>query len=81
MRLRQRLTGLALMLAGMLSLAAVSWAWQHGWLQPVHPPPPPGLRPDLLPIISPLSCIYPFLVLGAVGLFVVGLKQFLSPQD
>src|SRR5207248_9386594 len=76
----ERLRGLLLILLGCASLMLVYLAQQNGWLQ-VRPPTPPGARPGLLPVITPLSCVLPMAAIGALGLFLAGLQKLLGGDD
>ena len=78
--LGERLQGLLLILAGCASLALVYLVQQHGWLE-LRPPTPPGIRPEWVPVVTPVSCILPMAALGAVGLCWVGLKKLFSIDD
>jgi hypothetical protein len=78
--LRERLQGLLLIVAGCVALLLVHLAQQAGWFQ-LRPPTPPGLRPELLPVITPLSCLLPMVALGGLGLCLVGLKKLFAPDD
>jgi hypothetical protein len=76
----ERLRGLLLILLGCVSLMLVYLAQQHGWLQ-LRPPTPPGARPELLPVITPLSCVLPMAAIGALGLCLAGLQKLLGGDD
>lgn len=76
----ERLRGLLLILLGCVSLMLIYQAQQHGWLQ-LRPPTPPGARPELLPVITPLSCVLPMAAIGALGLCLAGLQKLLGGDD
>ena len=75
----ERLQGLLMILAGCAAMVLIWFAQQNGWLQ-VRPPTPPGVRPELLPVVTPLSCILPMAAIGALGLCVVGVRRIVMPD-
>ena len=77
--LAERLQGLLLILVGCTLMLLLYLAQQSGWLQ-ARPPIPAGVRPDLLPVVTPLSCLLPLASLGAVGLCLVGIRKLLTPD-
>lgn len=79
--MRERLQGLALILAGCVSLALVSFVQLSGWLQALRPAPPPGVPGGLLPLLNPLYCLLFLVLIGALGLLLVGVKKLLAPDD
>jgi hypothetical protein len=79
--LADRLQGLLLILAGCACLSLIYLAQQNGWLHQARPPTPPGVSPDLLPVITPISCILPMAALGALGLCFAGAKKLIAPDD
>jgi hypothetical protein len=79
--LPERLQGLLLILAGCLCLTLIYLAQQNGWLQQARPPTPPGVHPELLPVITPLSCVLPMAAMGALGLCFAGAKKLVAPDD
>lgn len=78
--LAERLQGLLLLFAGIGSMALIYLAQQHGWLQ-LRMPTPPGIRPELVPVVTPVSLIFPMATLGALALCWVGLKKLFDPDD
>jgi hypothetical protein len=77
----ERLSGLLLFLAGTASLAAILLMQRAGWFQPTRLPLPAGLRPELVPVLTPLACVAPLATLGALGLCLLGLRKLLAPDD
>jgi hypothetical protein len=76
----ERVQGLLLILAGSASLMLIILAQQSGWLE-VQPPLPPGMRPEGVPILTPLSCVLPMAAIGAIGLCFVGLQKLFAPDN
>jgi hypothetical protein len=82
MALRERLVGLALILAGLASMGVVYLFWQHRSTLVLAPPvPPPGLPPTMMPLASPLDCLMPFAALAATGLVVEGFRRLVFPDN
>jgi hypothetical protein len=79
--LGERLQGLLLILVGCASMVLIYFAQQAGWFQQARPPTPPGIRPEFLPVITPLSCVLPMAALGALGLCFIGFKRLVAPDD
>ena len=79
--LGSRLRGLLLMAVGLTTIHLVNLAWATGWFNRLVPSAPPGLRPEALPSLSPLTCLAPLLVLGALGLVIVGLRELFFPRS
>jgi hypothetical protein len=44
-------------------------------------PTPPGIRPELVPVVTPVSFIFPMASLGALALCWIGLKKLFDPDD
>jgi|RhiMetdeSRZDD1v2_1073273.scaffolds.fasta_scaffold2852649_1 hypothetical protein len=82
MALRERLVGLALICAGLASMAVVFLFWQNRQNFVVKPPvPPPGLPPNMMPLASPLDCLMPFAALAATGLVIEGFRRLVFPEN
>ncbi|MCC7104292.1 MAG: hypothetical protein IT307_04050 [Chloroflexi bacterium] len=77
---KQRLQGLALMLAGMGVLYLLTLARTAGWFVRLTTPVPPSLPTQALPLLDPLACLVPAIAIGSVGLIVVGARNFLAPD-
>lgn len=80
MALRERLTGLVLIVVGLASMAVLFWMFQNRGRFFVAPPPPPGMPGTMLPIVSPLDCMMPFAALGAVATVLEGFRRLLFPD-
>ncbi len=72
--LEARLTGLALILGGVIGLAVVYLLWRFA---PAAMPAPPGLPRDLLPLTSPLNCMLPVVAIGSSALVLIGLRKLI----
>jgi hypothetical protein len=82
MALRERLVGLALVIAGIASMGVVYWFWQNrSHLAPAPPVPAPGLPRAMMPLASPLDCVMPFAALAAAGLVLEGLRRMVFPEN
>ena len=82
MALRERLTGLALICAGLLSMGVVFLFWQNRSNLVLAPPvPPPGLPRTMMPLASPLDCLMPFAALAATGLIIEGFRRLIFPDN
>ncbi|MFN0070307.1 MAG: hypothetical protein ACKVVP_02310 [Chloroflexota bacterium] len=81
MALRERLVGLALILAGTASMSVLYWFWQHRGDIMLAPPPPPGLPRNMMPVASPLDCLMPFAALAAAGLVAEGFRRLIFPDN
>lgn len=81
MAIRERLTGLALIIVGLLSMMFIYWVAQHRDSFGVRPPTPPGLSRGMVPIGSPLDCFVPLAALGAVGIIVEGCRRLVFPDN
>jgi hypothetical protein len=77
----ERLVGLLLLLAGAAGLVLIYLMFQGGWFQPTRPVRLPGSRPDSLPALNPLFCLLPLMFLGSIGLALLGLRKFLTPDS
>ena len=82
MALRERLVGLALVLAGLASMGIVYWFWQNRANLVLAPPvPAPGLPRTMMPLASPLDCLMPFAALASAGLVLEGLRRMVFPEN
>ena len=80
MKLRARLVGLALIGLGFGGMGLVYVMWRFG-ASPAYPLPlPPGMRGDLVPIVSPLSCIVPLTAVASILLILEGLRRLVLPD-
>ena len=80
MKLRARLLGLALIGLGFGGMGLVYLAWTFGSSPAFRPPLPPGMREDLVPIVSPFSCIVPLGALASALLVLEGLRRLVLPE-
>jgi hypothetical protein len=71
---QERLIGLALIACGVLGFGVTFLLWRYA---PAAMPVPPGLPRTMLPLLSPLTCMLPFAVLGASLLILVGLRKLI----
>lgn len=75
MQLRERLLGLALVGLGFGGLGLVYLLWSQGPVRAPLPPLPPGMRPDLFPVLSPFNCILPLAAIASSLLVLEGLRR------
>ncbi|MFN8523526.1 MAG: hypothetical protein U0821_10565 [Chloroflexota bacterium] len=80
MQLKERLVGLGLMALAVSLLAGVVTLWWFGRMLQPEIPLPPGIRRDMVPVLTPFACIVPLTAVGAGLLFLVGLRKFISPD-
>ena len=80
MKLRARLVGLGLIGLGFAGMGLVYLIWTFGASPAVRPPLPLGIRPDLVPIVSPFACIAPLAAIGSVLLMLEGLRRLVLPD-
>jgi hypothetical protein len=76
-RVQERLTGLAIILAGVVGFGLVYLLWRY---PPPTLPAPAGLPPGLLPIASPLNCMLPTVAIGSCALVLIGLRRLVLPN-
>jgi hypothetical protein len=74
----ERLTGLGLILLGLLGFGVVYLLWLYA---PASMPAPPGIPRNLLPLASPLNCLLPITAVGSSLLVLLGLKRLILPDD
>jgi hypothetical protein len=72
--LEARLTGLALILGGVVGLGVVYLLWLFA---PATMPVPPGMPRNLLPLTSPLNCMLPVVAIGSSALVLIGLRKLI----
>ncbi|HYU18193.1 MAG TPA: hypothetical protein VEQ11_05805 [Chloroflexota bacterium] len=77
MKLRERLVGLALVALGVAGFGLAYLLWSK---DPIQPPLPPGMRPDLVPILSPLGCVVPMAGIASALLVLEGLRRAILPE-
>ena len=80
MKLRARLFGLALIALGFGGLGLIYLLWSIGGTLAPHPPLPPGMRPDLVPVPSPFTCILPLAAIASSLLVLEGLRRTILPE-
>ena len=71
---QERLIGLLLILGGVVGFAVVYLLWRYA---PAAMPVPPGLPPNLLPLVSPLNCVLPVTAIGSGLLVLLGLRKLI----
>jgi hypothetical protein len=76
----ERLVGLLLVLAACGSLALLLSLREYAALLP-RPPVAPGLPPQMGFLFEPLTCFGPLLLLGSLGMFLVGLRKLILPDE
>ncbi len=80
MKLRARLSGLALIVLGFVGFGLIYLLWSIGATLAPRPPLPPGMRPDLVPVISPFNCILPLAAIASSLLVLEGLRRTILPE-
>jgi len=80
MKLRARLFGLALIVLGFVGFGLIYLLWSIGATLAPRPPLPPGMRPDLVPVISPFTCILPLAAIASSLLVLEGLRRTILPE-
>ncbi|MBA2446410.1 MAG: hypothetical protein H0V51_00100 [Chloroflexi bacterium] len=80
MKLRARLSGLALIVLGFVGFGLIYLLWSIGATLAPRPPLPPGMRPDLVPVISPFTCILPLAAIASSLLVLEGLRRTILPE-
>lgn len=75
--LEDRLTGLGLILGGLVGFGIVYLMWRYA---PGDMPVPPGIPRGPLPILSPLNCVLPVVAIGSSFLVLVGLRKLVFPE-
>jgi hypothetical protein len=80
MKIGERLVGLALIGVGFAGFGLVALL---SWMEPLmmsRPPLPPGMRPDLVPTLSPFNCLLPLTAIGSAALVLIGLRRLVLPD-
>jgi hypothetical protein len=80
MKLRERLVGLALIGLGFVGMGLVYLLWSAGAGLAPRPPLPPGMRPDLVPTLSPFTCILPLAAIASSLLVLEGVRRTILPD-
>ena len=80
MKLRARLFGLALIGLGFVGFGLIYLLWSIGATLAPRPPLPPGMRPDLVPAISPFTCVLPLAAIASSLLVLEGLRRTILPE-
>ena len=80
MKLRARLAGLGLIVLGFVGMGLVYLISTFGAAPAFRPPLPPGIRADLVPIISPFACIAPLAAIASALLVLEGLRRLVFPE-
>jgi len=80
MKLHARLSGLALIVLGFVGFGLIYLLWSIGATLAPRPPLPPGMRPDLVPVISPFTCILPLAAIASSLLVLEGLRRTILPE-
>jgi hypothetical protein len=75
--LEDRLTGLGLIVGGLIGFGIVYLMWS---VAPTSMPVPPGMPSNLLPLASPLNCVLPVVAIGSCFLVLLGLRKLLFPE-
>ena len=79
-KLGARLAGLGLIVLGFVGMGLVYLIWTFGAAPAFRPPLPPGVRADLVPIVSPFTCIVPLVAVASALLVLEGLRRLVSPE-
>lgn len=80
MKLGARLVGLALIGLGFVGMGLVYALWSRGQAAILRPPLPPGMRPDLVPSLSPFDCVLPLAAVASSLLVLEGLRRIVLPE-
>ncbi len=80
MKLRERLVGLGLVGLGFVGMGLVYLIWSFGASPTLRPPLPPGMRGDLVPNLSPFTCIAPLAGVASALLVLEGLRRIVMPD-
>lgn len=80
MKLEARLVGLLLIGLGFAGLGVSYLLWSVGTRLAPPVPLPPGMRPDLVPTLSPFSCVLPLIAVASVLLVLEGMRRVVLPD-
>jgi hypothetical protein len=79
-RIRERLFGVGLVCAGVAGIGLAYLFWRLGLGALPSVPLPPGMRPDLVPTMSPLSCVLPLIAIASTLLVLEGLRRIVFAE-
>jgi hypothetical protein len=73
----ERLSGLLLIVVGVVGFGLVYLVWLIG---PLAPAAPPGIPRGFTSMLSPITCLVPVGAIGSTILILLGLRKLLFPE-